>query len=303
MRTKKQSAIRSINPEWWLLLSLFTVSAAVAFIPFGGRMLLFLYVLPIMIAAFVYGKRHTILTSIACVLMVVTGTFCKDTIMAVDVKTAMSLTHWGDLLLWSVMILGFGWALGWLFGDVRQTHNGFVDIMRYMVGRDNERHNYVRRLSYVAGAVAIEIGLTGDQIEVIRRAALLRDIGQLDLSRDTFRRFSTICQDEEGTQTGPALVQVSLGEVMDLVLAEKIFGSKFERQPMGARILALAAEYDDLTSSKRRRSALPPSVAKTMIERESGKRFDPAVVRAFMRAFDHGAFSPAVRDMGMAAGN
>lgn len=300
MKTKKQSGLRSINPEWWLLLSLFIVSAVVVMVPFGGRMLLFLYVAPIMIAAFVYGKRHTILTSVACVLMVVTGTFCKDSVTQVDFQSRLTIAHWGEIGLWSVMILGLGWGLGTLFGDVRETHDGFVDIMRYMVGRDNERHNYVRRVSYFAGVIAEEAGLSAEQCEVIRRAALLRDIGQLELSRDTFRRFSAICQDDQGQQEdqkGPALVQIRLGEVMDLVLAEKIFGAKFDLQPMGARILAVAAEYDDLTSSKKRRSALPPSVARTMIERESGKRFDPSVVRAFQRGCNRGAFSAEARSV------
>ena len=86
MKAKKQTGLRAINPEWWLLLSLFVVSAVVALVPFGGRMLLFLYVAPVMIAAFVYGKRHTILTSVACVLMVVTGPCSSE-----------EFSHGGDL--------------------------------------------------------------------------------------------------------------------------------------------------------------------------------------------------------------
>ncbi len=271
---------------------MFVISAAVATIPFGGRLLLCLYLGPVMVAAYLKGQRHAVLTSVASVLMVVSGTFVRDVLMHNDVRASLTEEHWGDLAIWSVMVLAFGWGLGRLFGDIRLTNEGFLDILRHLVGRDNDRHNYVRRLSYFAGVIAQEAGLSPEDCETIRRAALLRDIGELELSRETFKRFSTMCDEDDIQQTaGASLVHVKLGEVMDLVLAEKIYGAKFERQPIGSRILAVAAEYDDLTSTKKRRSALPPSVARTMIERESGKKFDAGVVRAFSRAYEHAAFA------------
>jgi HD-GYP domain-containing protein (c-di-GMP phosphodiesterase class II) len=171
-----------------------------------------------------------------------------------------------------------------------------------VVGRDTERHNYVRRLSHIAGVIAQEAGLEPDQCETIRRAALLRDIGELDLNREIFRHFSLVCGNEGSQAEGNSEAQhVKLVEVMDLVLANKIYGAKFDRQPVGARILAVATEYDDLTSTKKRRSALPPSVAKSMIEREAGKKFDAGAVRAFSRACEHGAFSGSTQRIGQMA--
>lgn len=303
MKSNDKTRLQSMNPEWWLLLSLFVVSAVVAIVPVGGRMLLFLYLGPIMIAAFLYGRRHAVLTSVACVLLVFVGTFLRDVANAHAVLSLWS-EHWSSLGLWAVMTLAFGFGLGWLFGDVKQTNEGVLNIMRYMVGRDNERHNYVRRLSFFAGVIAQEAKLSEDQCETVRRAALLRDVGELDLSRDTFKRFSVVCDDHDSRiqPVSGAEHHVSLGEVMDLVLADKMYGSKFDRQPMGARILAVAAEYDDLTSNKRRRSALPSSVAKTMIEREAGKKFDPTIVRAFARAYDRGTLTHGTKSLAVAAG-
>jgi hypothetical protein len=301
MKSKNQTRLRSINPELWLLLSLFCVSFAVIAVPFGGRLLLFLYLVPVMIAASLFGHRHAILTSVASVLVVTVGTVCGDLMQKPDSR--FSVEHWVELAMWSLMILGFGWGLGRMFGDVRRTNEGFLQIMRHVVGRDTERHNYVRRLSHIAGVIAQEAGLEPDECETIRRAALLRDIGELDLDREIFRRFSMLCEDG-GLQVAGAFEaqHVRLVEVMDLVLANKIYGAKSDRQPVGARILAVATEYDDLTSTKKRRSALPPSVAKSMIEREAGKKFDAGVVRAFSRACEHGAFSGSTQRYGQMAG-
>jgi len=302
MKTKGKSRLRSINSEWWLLLSMFFVSAVVVIVPFGGRLLLFLYLGPVMIAAFLHGRRQAVLTSVASVLMVVSGTFVRDLVMHNDVIASLTAERWGDLALWGSMVLAFGWGLGRLFGDVRQTNEGFLDILRHLVGRDNDRHNYVRRLSHFAGVIAQHAGLSPEECQTIRRAALLRDIGELELSKDTFKRFSTMCdEDDVQKNAGTPIVHAKLGEVMDLVLAEKIYGTKFDRQPMGSRVMAVATEYDDLTSTKKRRSALPSSVAKSMIERESGKRFDATVVRAFSRAYEQGAFT-GTKSYAVAAG-
>jgi len=63
-------------------------------------------------------------------------------------------------------------------------------------------------------------------------------------------------------------------------------GLKGEEIPLAARILALAEEYDVLTSSQNPRAACHPQIAREIIERESGKGFDPVVVDAFRNCFE-----------------
>lgn len=56
--------------------------------------------------------------------------------------------------------------------------------------------------------------------------------------------------------------------------------------PLSARIVALADVYDALTSVRVYKSAFEPEVAKSMIEDDSGKHFDPVVVDAFRERFE-----------------
>jgi len=51
--------------------------------------------------------------------------------------------------------------------------------------------------------------------------------------------------------------------------------------PLSARIVALADVYDALTSVRVYKSAIEPIVAKSMIEHEEAKHFDPAIIDAF----------------------
>ena len=71
--------------------------------------------------------------------------------------------------------------------------------------------------------------------------------------------------------------------------------------PLAARIVALADVYDALTSVRVYKSALDPEVARTMIENESGKHFDPVIADAFRKSF--GDFLQIRKRCGVAEGD
>jgi putative two-component system response regulator len=50
--------------------------------------------------------------------------------------------------------------------------------------------------------------------------------------------------------------------------------------------VALADVYDALTSTRVYKSVLEPIVARSMIEQEEAKHFDPAIVNAFRMSWD-----------------
>ncbi|HPS54378.1 MAG TPA: HD domain-containing protein [Sedimentisphaerales bacterium] len=56
--------------------------------------------------------------------------------------------------------------------------------------------------------------------------------------------------------------------------------------PLSARIVALADVFDAITSARVYKSASEPIIARSMIENETGKHFDPAIVDAFCDCWD-----------------
>jgi putative two-component system response regulator len=63
--------------------------------------------------------------------------------------------------------------------------------------------------------------------------------------------------------------------------------------PLAARIVALADVYDALTSVRVYKAAFEPIVARSMIEEQSGRHFDPAVVEAFVANWERFLVVPA----------
>ncbi|MGH9352280.1 MAG: HD-GYP domain-containing protein, partial [Terriglobia bacterium] len=51
--------------------------------------------------------------------------------------------------------------------------------------------------------------------------------------------------------------------------------------------ISVADVYDSLTSDRPYRKAMSPFDAKEIIVKGTGRDFDPAVVKAFLEAFDH----------------
>ncbi len=140
-------------------------------------------------------------------------------------------------------------------------------------------------------------------MEDVRAAALLHDIGKLEISRNILYKAAKLTEQEfEEMKKHPERGAVflspvggTLRRVIPIILRhhEKIdgtgyFGNKGDEIPLEARIITVADYYDALISDRPYRKALPPWEVKEAIIKGAGKEFDPRVVSAFVKAYDNG---------------
>jgi HD-GYP domain-containing protein (c-di-GMP phosphodiesterase class II) len=145
-----------------------------------------------------------------------------------------------------------------------------------------------------------QMGLNDDRLEDIRAAALLHDIGKLDISRELLYKAARLTADEyEEVKThvsrGARMLEPvggSLRRVLPIVLShhDSWDGSGYNPQkgteiPLEARILAVADTYDAMTSDRPYRKGIVPHEAVELIEKKAGSQYDPSVVEAFVHAF------------------
>jgi hypothetical protein len=69
-KSRFQVGLATINQELWLVLSLFVIAGLFNWLVASHRMILGLYTLPTIFSAYVYGRRHAVLTASACIFMV-----------------------------------------------------------------------------------------------------------------------------------------------------------------------------------------------------------------------------------------
>ena len=297
-----------VNRELWVVFSMFIIAAVMNFVVSGQRMVLAFYTLPTVFSAYHYGRRHATLTAFASVLLVVLLVWANPIIVQNAVR--FQGEQWLDIVVWGGILLVTGYTMGSLYEhkdkqlhELRETYLGILMILRQFISNDKYTENHSYRVSVYATKIAAQLNLDQERIEDIRAAALLHDIGKLDVSRQILYKAarlteSEVVQMQEHVSRGAAILEPvggSLRRVLPIILShhDKFDGSGYtasqgENIPVEARVIMVADVYDSLTSDRPYRKAMAPHEARETIMQGSGKEFDPKVVDAFVMAYRKG---------------
>lgn len=307
MKTKL-GRLTEVNKELWLLLSMFVIAGVLNTVVTAHHMLLGLYMLPTLFSAYTYGRRHATLTAFGSVfLVIVIAHFNPQLFARQDGVFDNEINRWIDIAVWGSIMVLTGYTMGTLYearerhvAELREAYKGVMLILRHFVANDKYTENHSYRVSVYATRIAAYMNLHPERIEDVRSAALLHDIGKLDISRDILYKAARLTKEEfeqmqEHVSRGAAMLEPvggTLRRVIPIILAhhDKFDGSgyhptKGEQIPIEARIISVADVYDSLTSDRPYRKAMSPYEAKEIIVNGSGKDFDPKVVDAFNEAF------------------
>jgi putative nucleotidyltransferase with HDIG domain len=302
--------LEEVNKELWLLLSLFSICLMLNLVVDGQRMVLSFYTLPTLGSAYLYGRRHATLTAFGSVLLVCLMTWYNPVLFAASMPVGVPVTQWLDITVWGGVLIVTGYSMGTLYEhkteqitELRDTYNGVLMILRHFIAKDEYTENHSYRVSVYAARIAAALDLSQDRIEDVRAAALLHDIGKLDVSRELLYKAARLTSEEyekvqQHVAKGVAMLEPvggSLRRVIPIVLAhhDKFDGSGYhpnrgDEIPIEARIISVADVFDSLTSDRPYRKAMAPFEAKEIILKGSGTDFDPAVVAAFSEALRRG---------------
>jgi putative nucleotidyltransferase with HDIG domain len=299
--------LEEVNKELWLLLSVFAICLLLNLLVDSQRMVLSFYTLPTLGSAYIYGRRHATLTAFASVLLVTLMTWYNPVLFAATTAMSSQASTWLDITVWGGVLIVTGYSMGTLYehksaqlDEMRETYHGVLMILRHFVAKDPYTENHSYRVSIYAAKIASRLDLSPDRVEDVRAAALLHDIGKLDVSRELLYKAARLTKEEyeqmqQHVAKGVAMLEPvggSLRRVIPIVLAhhDKFDGSGYhpsrgQEIPLEARIISVADVYDSLTSDRPYRKAMSPFEAKEIIVKGSGTEFDPKVVDAFLNAF------------------
>jgi putative nucleotidyltransferase with HDIG domain len=307
--------LEEVNKELWLLLSMFSLCLLLNYVISSQRMVLSFYTFPTLLSAYVYGRRHATLTAFASVLVVTLIILQNPAIL--NASSAMGFVErWLDVIAWGGTLTITGYLMGTLYEhrsaqlrELRDTYNGVLLLLRHFISKDKYTENHCYRVSVYAARIASRLDLGADRIEDIRAAALLHDIGKLDISRDLLYKAARLTKEEfehvqRHVEKGVEMLESvggSLRRVLPIVLAhhDKFDGSGYhplrgEEIPLEARVIAVADVYDALTSDRPYRKAMSPFDAKEILLKGRGTDFDPRVIDAFLDALRRGEMEVAV---------
>jgi diguanylate cyclase (GGDEF)-like protein len=149
--------------------------------------------------------------------------------------------------------------------------------------------------------VALHMGMSRLEMDRIRVAALLHDLGKLALPGEILDKPTSLTDLEwqvvgEHPRIGQVILEqaTSMREAVPIVLHhhERFDGTgyphglKGEEIPLGARIVAVADAYHAMVNQRPYKQALTHEQALTELRRHASTQFDPTVVEVFIAIFE-----------------
>lgn len=161
--------------------------------------------------------------------------------------------------------------------------------------RDKNTGDHIRRTALFAAALANALGWPEEQVELLRLAATMHDIGKIGISDDILLKEGGFSPEEfelmkQHTTIGAGILSGSDIPIMRLAGEVALFhherwdGQGYPRGlagddiPESARIVAVADVYDALLSSRIYHTAFPESDAIPMMVAEKGLHFEPRII-------------------------
>ncbi|MDF1521738.1 MAG: HD domain-containing protein, partial [Trueperaceae bacterium] len=169
--------------------------------------------------------------------------------------------------------------------------------------RDEETQGHSRRVTDLTVRLAQRLGVAGDDLEHIRRGALLHDIGKMGVPDAILSKPGKLDEAEwAAMKRHPTLAHQLLSgtpflrEALNILYGhhEKWDGSGYPRGlagtdiPLAARIFTVADVFDALTNDRPYRAAWPLDRALAYVREERGRHFDPEVADAFLAMMGEG---------------
>ena len=164
--------------------------------------------------------------------------------------------------------------------------------------KDHYTGEHVENTVHFATGVANELNLPKEDVELIKQAAMLHDLGKIGISENILLKKGKLNKKEfdeikKHPQIGADIIR-PIKFLHDLI--PFIFyhherwdgkgypsGIRGEDIPLGARVIAIADVYQALISDRPYHKAFTKSAAIEIIKKSSGTQFDPRVVNAFLK--------------------
>ncbi|MDX6658055.1 MAG: hypothetical protein QOH62_2848, partial [Solirubrobacteraceae bacterium] len=169
-------------------------------------------------------------------------------------------------------------------------------LLRALAERHPDLDGHSCDVAALAETTAIRLGLESEEVEAVRQAAQLHDIGKVAIPEAILHKPGALDDDEwvfmrRHSEIGERIIAEapSLARVAAMVRAshERFDGAGYpdklagEDIPLGARIVSVCDAFDAMITERPYSGAVLADEAERELRRCAGSQFDPVVVEAF----------------------
>jgi diguanylate cyclase (GGDEF)-like protein/putative nucleotidyltransferase with HDIG domain len=183
--------------------------------------------------------------------------------------------------------------------EMADLHLATIEALALAIdAKDQTAQSHIRRVQVYATGIAKGLGMSETEIQGVKTAALLHDIGKLAVPEHILSKPGPLTHEEfqkirVHPQVGAEIISAVPFPypVAPLILSHherwdgKGYpqGLKGEEIPLGARILSVVDYFDALTSDRPYHKAMTNEAAVALLQQEAGRALDPAAVAQFVK--------------------
>lgn len=202
-----------------------------------------------------------------------------------------------------------------LLDEVREQLQGTLMALSNLVElRQPDYVNHSTQVADLSVSVGVALGLDSDVIADLKLAAILHDVGMLEVPLEILSARRPLTAEEEllvkrHPSAGARIVRTARfnDEVQQAVLAhhERIDGSGYphglrgDQIPLLARIVAVCDSYHAMISNRPHRPALTQVAAIAELRGALNRAYDPRVVQALQTVTGHGSATSDPADVAL----
>jgi response regulator RpfG family c-di-GMP phosphodiesterase len=188
-----------------------------------------------------------------------------------------------------------------LYEDLKATFSQTIKGLASAIDKmDRYTAGHSTRVAAYAQVLALKLGLPADQVEIVRQAALMHDIGKIGCVMNLNKPGILTDREYEVFKHHPGYGRDILEPIeflSPLIPGVHLHHERWDGRgyplglratgiPLIARIISVADAYDAMTSDRAYRRAMPHSVTMTEIHSCAGSQFDPDVANEFSEAIE-----------------
>ena len=263
-----------------LLLIHWAIDYKLAFLSF--------YYLPVILAGFLVGRNTAVWSAVLIVNLVLFFQLVQGLQGAAGFNTEVTLT----LVPWAGFLILTAYVVGTLaeqrqarLDDVKQSYLTILELLTFTLETaEREHRGHSHRVGELAARLARELGLRGVEVENVRVAALMHEVGP-----DNPRLLALMAEFPGDVKRLPiaGALRGATALLNEYARYYEVVGDDWpvDQLPMsiGAKILAVADAYETLQLDSPLRPALAPWSALAEIEKGSGRVFASEAVQALRR--------------------
>jgi HD-GYP domain-containing protein (c-di-GMP phosphodiesterase class II) len=186
----------------------------------------------------------------------------------------------------------------------------FLNSIQMLAGAVDEKDPYTRghsdRVTRYSVRIATELGLAPEEIDKLRIAAQLHDVGKIGIEDSVLKKRGPLTADQfevmKTHTTKGANILRPVAQLEDMIPGIELHhesldgrgypnGLKGDEIPMMARIIMAADTFDAMTTDRPYQQAMDPDYVVQTINSLVGTKFDPKVVAALTAIFERGELS------------